>query len=38
MVPVRQRDTRMVGCTGDSQVVISNSDLEDLIVSVLGRC
>jgi len=34
-VPVRQRDTRMVGCTGDSQVVISNSDLEDLIVSVL---
>lgn len=35
MVPVRARDTRMVGCTGDSQVVISNSDLEDLIVSVL---
>jgi hypothetical protein len=35
MVPVRQRDTRMVGCTGDSQVVISNSDLEDLIISVL---
>src|SRR6266849_8014860 len=35
MIPVRQRDTRMVGCTGDSQVVISNSDLEDLIVSVL---
>src|SRR5256885_9325244 len=26
IVPVRQRDTRMVGCTGDSQVVISNSD------------
>jgi hypothetical protein len=25
----------MVGCTGDSQIVISNSDLEDLIVSVL---
>jgi hypothetical protein len=25
----------MVGCTGDSQVVISNPDLEDLIVSVL---
>jgi hypothetical protein len=25
----------MVGCTGDSQVVISNSDLEDLIISVL---
>lgn len=35
MIPVRKRDTRMVGCTGDSQVVISNSDLEDLIVSVL---
>jgi len=35
LVPVRQRDTRMVGCTGDSQVVISNSDLEDLIISVL---
>ena len=35
MIPVRQRDTRLVGCTGDSQVVISNSDLEDLIISVL---
>src|SRR5690606_8967949 len=35
MVPVRQRDTRMVGCTGDAQIIISNSDLEDLIVSVL---
>ena len=35
IIPVRQRDTRMVGCTGDSQVVISNADLEDLIVSVL---
>jgi hypothetical protein len=35
MIPVRQRDTRMVGCTGDSQVVIGNSDLEDLIISVL---
>jgi hypothetical protein len=35
IVSVRARDTRMVGCTGDSQVVISNSDLEDLIVSVL---
>ena len=34
MVSVRSRDTRMVGCTGDSQVVISNPDLEDLIVSV----
>ena len=27
MIPVRQRDTRMVGCTGDAQIVISNSDL-----------
>ncbi len=35
MVSVRARDTRMVGCTGDSQIVISNSDLEDLIVAVL---
>jgi len=35
MIPVRQRDTRMVGCTGDAQIIISNSDLEDLIVSVL---
>jgi hypothetical protein len=38
MIPVRQRDTRMVGCTGDSQVIISNSDLEDLIISVLDAC
>jgi hypothetical protein len=35
MVAVRQRDTRLVGCTGDSQVIISNVDLEDLIISVL---
>lgn len=35
MVPVRQRDIRLVGCTGDSQVIISNADLEDLIISVL---
>src|SRR5207237_8317973 len=35
IVPVRARDTRMVGCTGDSQVVISNPDLEDLILSLL---
>ena len=35
IIAVRQRDTRMVGCTGDSQIVISNPDLEDLIVSVL---
>ena len=35
MIPVRQRDTRMVGCTGDAQVIISNADLEDLIINVL---
>lgn len=35
IVPVRQRDIRMVGCTGDAQIVISNTDLEDLIISVL---
>ena len=38
MIPIRQRDTRMVGCTGDAQIIISNSDLEDLIVSVLEAC
>jgi len=35
MIPMRQRDTRMVGCTGDSQIIISNSDLEDLIICIL---
>ncbi|HVG38857.1 MAG TPA: hypothetical protein VM870_06195, partial [Pyrinomonadaceae bacterium] len=34
-IPVRQRDTRLVGCTGDAQIIINNGDLEDLIVSVL---
>ncbi len=38
LIPVRSRDTRMVGCTGDAQIIISNSDLEDLIVSVLEAC
>jgi hypothetical protein len=38
IIPVRQRDTRTVGCTGDAQIIISNSDLEDLIVSVLEAC
>jgi hypothetical protein len=38
LIPVRQRDTRMVGCTGDAQIIISNSDLEDLIISVLEAC
>ncbi len=28
------RDTRMVGCTGDAQIVISNVELEKLIVKV----
>jgi hypothetical protein len=35
MVPVQPRDNRMVGCTGDAQIVISNSNLEILMVSVL---
>jgi hypothetical protein len=35
MVPVQRRDTRMVGCTGDAQIVISNSNLEALMISVL---
>lgn len=34
-VPFHSRDTRMVGCTGDAQIVISNVDLETLIVKVL---
>jgi hypothetical protein len=34
-IPVRQRDTRLVGCTGDAQIIINNSDLEDLIIAVL---
>jgi hypothetical protein len=33
-VPVQKRDTRNVGCTGDAQIVISNADLETLIVTV----
>jgi hypothetical protein len=34
-VAFHRRDTRMVGCTGDAQIVISNPDLEALIVRVL---
>lgn len=34
-VAFHSRDTRMVGCTGDAQIVISNVDLESLIVRVL---
>jgi hypothetical protein len=37
-IPPVKRDTRMVGCTGDSQIIISNSDLEDLIINVLEAC
>lgn len=33
-VSFQNRDTRMVGCTGDSQIVISNAELEKLIVRV----
>ncbi|MBK9215306.1 MAG: hypothetical protein IPM59_06850 [Chloracidobacterium sp.] len=29
-----RRDTRMVGCTGDAQIVISNPELEKLIIRV----
>ncbi len=34
-VAFHSRDTRMVGCTGDAQIVISNPDLEILIIRVL---
>lgn len=34
-VPVYQRDTRVVGRTGDVQLIISNAELEKLIVQVL---
>lgn len=33
-VPMQKRDTRNVGCTGDAQIVISNAELELLIVKV----
>jgi len=33
-VSFQNRDTRMVGCTGDAQIVISNLELEKLIVRV----
>src|SRR6478735_2548083 len=33
-VSFHKRDTRMVGCTGDAQIVISNVELEKLIVRV----
>lgn len=34
-VPVRRRDLRMKGRTGDSQLIIGNADMEGLIVEVL---
>lgn len=33
-VSFHRRDTRMVGCTGDSQIVISNVELEKLVIRV----
>ncbi|MDM7923309.1 MAG: hypothetical protein QUS14_13505 [Pyrinomonadaceae bacterium] len=33
-VSFHSRDTRMVGCTGDAQIVISNVELEKLIIRV----
>ncbi len=35
VVSFHSRDTRMVGCTGDAQIVISNVELEKLIIRVL---
>jgi hypothetical protein len=34
-VPMRRRDTRLVGRSGTSQLILSNPDLEELIVEVL---
>jgi hypothetical protein len=34
-VPMRNRDTRLVGRSGSSQLILSNPDLENLIVEVL---
>ena len=33
-VSFKHRDTRMVGCTGDAQIIISNIELEQLIIRV----
>lgn len=38
VVSFQSRDTRMVGCTGDAQIVISNADLEKLIIRVFKAC
>lgn len=35
-VRMRRRDTRLVGRTGTSQLIVSNPDLEELIVEVLA--
>jgi len=35
VVPMRKRDTRLVGRSGTSQLILSNPDLEDLIVEVM---
>src|SRR6185503_16685947 len=34
-VPVRRRDTRLVGRSGSSQLILSNPELESLMVEVL---
>jgi len=34
VVSFQSRDTRMVGCTGDAQIVISNVELEKLVIRV----
>jgi len=34
-VPMRRRDTRLVGRSGSSQLILSNPDLENLMVEVL---
>jgi hypothetical protein len=35
VVPMRRRDTRLVGRSGTSQLILSNPDLENLMVEVL---
>ncbi|HXG64881.1 MAG TPA: hypothetical protein VNO70_07215, partial [Blastocatellia bacterium] len=35
VVPMRRRDTRMVGRSGTTQLILSNPELEELIVEVL---
>ena len=37
-VPMRVRNTREAGCTADSQIVISNADLLQLINNIIGNC